>query len=375
MILKGKKILISSITDSGILRVRSEIIKWMIKEGAEVLVATPKKIDFKKLEELGCQFIEISIDSHGLNPIKDYKVYKKYIKLLKEERPDLVLTFTTKPNIYCTFACKKLGIKYITNVTGRGVALATPGLIQRIMVFMLRKSLKNASCIFFQNCNDMSFFGKNLISRKEVYRLIPGSGVNLEKFKEQPYPEYKEDLHFSFISRILKSKGIDNYIEAAREIRKKYPTCVFHVLGDTSPGYEKTIKQAASEGVIVYHGRVNNVGEYIANSDCIIHPSYYPEGMANVILEAAATARPVITTNHPGCREGVNDGETGYIVRINDTGGLVNAIEKFIKMDYEKRVAMGKAGRRKIEKEFDRQIVTNAYINEIVNALNNSTTL
>lgn len=168
-----------------------------------------------------------------------------------------------------------------------------------------------------------------------------------------------------FISRILRQKGIDNYIEAAREIRKNHPECVFHVLGDTTSTYAKVVKQAVNESVIVYHGRVDNVGESIANSHCTIHPSYYPEGMANVILESAATARPVITTDHPGCREGVNDGETGFIVRVQDTANLIEAIEKFVAMDYAAKEKMGKLGRAKIEKEFDRRIVTNAYISQI----------
>lgn len=364
--LKNKKILIASITDSGILRVRSELIKKLLGAGAAVIVVTPKKNDYKKLEEIGCDFIEFKIDGHGVNPISDYFAYKRYISVLKTTKPDLVLTFTTKPNIYCTKACMKLGIRYITNVTGRGVALATPGLKQKLMVYLLKRSLKDVSSLFFQNSNDMQFFKNCKIATPSVYRQIPGSGVNLEKYSVIAYPEANEGkMNFLFISRVLKQKGIDQYIEAAAIIRQNHPHCIFHVLGDTVPSYEGILKTAHEKGYIVYHGRVNNVGDYIATSNCTIHPSYYPEGMANVILESAAVGRPVITTDHPGCREGVTDEVTGYIIKPKDTTSLVNAIEKFLMLSHDEKVIMGVKGRKKIEKEFDRNIVTNAYIEEI----------
>ncbi len=153
-----RKILLTGITDSGILRVRSELINWMISEGAEVIVASPKQTAYIQLRKMGCKFIELPIDAHGINPINDIKLYKRYITLLKTEKPDIVLTFTTKPNIYATYACKKLNIKYITNITGRGRALVTPGWKQKLMILMLKSSLSKAACVFFQNDGDMQFF-------------------------------------------------------------------------------------------------------------------------------------------------------------------------------------------------------------------------
>lgn len=369
MELKDKKILITGITDSGVLRVRSELIKWMLEEGAIVIVATPKQKAYLQLQEMGCIFIELHIDAHGINPINDYKLYRGYIKLFRKERPDLVLTFTTKPNIYATYACKRLNIKYITNITGRGRALVIPGWKQKLMVRMLRHSLSNASCVFFQNDGDKRFFIENKIGKTKSYQRIPGSGVNLDKFVPMPYPsESLSEVKFLFISRIYKEKGIEQFVEAAKIIRQNHPECYFHILGDNTPEYDAYVKNAVAEGNIVYHGRVSNVGDYIANSHCLIHPSFF-EGMANVILEAAASARPVITTNIHGCLEGVDNGSTGYIFQVKDTNDLVDKIETFLNLKYEDKVYMGKAGRLKMEKEFDRNLVTEAYKRQIISLM------
>ena len=369
MMLKNKKILITGITDSGVLRVRLEIVKWLLSEGATVIVATPKQKAYLQLQEMGCQFVEVQIDAHGINPIKDYKLYRSYIKLFKKERPDVVLTFTTKPNIYATYACKRLNIKYITNITGRGRALVIPGWKQKLMIFMLRHSLTDASCIFFQNDGDKKFFIDHRIGKSKSYQRIPGSGVSLDKYIPMPYPsEESGEVNFLFISRIYKEKGIEQFVNAARIIRKNHPECYFHILGDNSPEYDAYVTNAVEEGSIVYHGRVSNVGDYIANSHCLIHPSFF-EGMANVILEAAASARPVITTDIHGCLEGVDDGSTGYISQVKNTNDLVGKIEKFLNLKYEDKVAMGKAGRLKMEKEFDRNIVTEAYKRQIISLM------
>lgn len=365
MELKDKKILITGITDSGVLRVRSELIKWLLSEGAQIIVATPKMKAYLQLQEMGCRFIEMQIDAHGINPIKDFRLYRNYIKVFKREKPNVVLTFTTKPNIYATYACRRLNIKYITNITGRGRALVNPGWKQKLMVHMLKFSLADASCIFFQNDGDKQFFIDHHIGKINSYRRIPGSGVNLEKFTPVAYPsKTTNEVNFLFISRIYKEKGIEQFVEAAKLVRQKHPECYFHILGDNSPEYEEYVRSAMADGSIIYHGRVSNVGDYIAKSHCLIHPSFF-EGMANVILEAAASARPVITSNIHGCLEGVDNGSTGYIFQVKDTNALVEKIYQFLDLKYEDKVAMGHAGRLKIEREFDRNIVTEAYKEQI----------
>lgn len=360
------KILFASATDSGILRVRSELITELKKAGHSVVVATPKEKDYAKLEEMGCKFIPVTIDGHGMNPLADLSVYKQFKKILNTERPDLVFLFTTKSNIYCGMACRKFDIPAVMNITGMGMAMGNKGIVQTVMIglYKLACNGKNMKKIFFQNDDSMEFFRAHGIGNQSNYERIPGSGVNLEKFTLQPFPE-SDTVDFLFVARVMKQKGIDQYIEAAKEVRKTHPEAVFHVLGGCDEEYKDILDKENESGTIVYHGRVNNMTDYEKMSQCTIQPSYYPEGMSNVILEAAATGRPVITTDHPGCREGVDDGVTGFIVPIKDSTALAEAIRKFLNMSREERAEMGLRGRQKMEREFNRKIVTDAYLRTI----------
>lgn len=361
------KILISSITDSGILRVRKEIISAFLEKGHEVIVVTPATSAFPKIEQMGCRFIPINIDGHGLNPIKDIFVIASYRSILKRIHPDVVLTFTIKPNLYCGIICRMKSIPQVMNITGFGTALAYPGIRQKLLVLIYKVVAKNVKLIFFQNKSNLCQFRDWHIASERQYHLLPGSGVNLNHFTVSPYPKDDKGIHFLFVSRILKEKGIDNYIEAAKVIKQKHPETFFHVLGDSTGDYADKLRQAADEGCIEYHGRVNNVTDYQKMSHCTVLPSYYPEGICNVLLEGAASGRPVITCNHPGCRETVDDGVTGYLIKSNDTQDLIAKLEKFLNLSNIERAKMGLAGRKKMESEFDRRIVVNAYMDLIKN--------
>ena len=357
------KVIISANTDSGVLRVRSELINELLALHYEVVVVAPQGKDYSKLVNMGCRFLSVRIDRHGLNPLSDLSTYKQYISILKEEKPDVVLLFSTKPNIYCGRACRRLNIPAVMNITGMGSALGNRGVIQTIMIHLYRLACngENMKRIFFQNDDSFGFFKKKRIGDPSVYQRIPGSGVNLEQYGIQVFPDSKT-VDFLFVARVMKQKGIDQYIEAAKQVRQQYPEAVFHVLGDCDEDYKGVLEEENRNGTIVYHGRVDNVLDFQKLSQCTIQPSYYPEGMSNVILEAAASGRPVITTDHPGCREGVDDGITGLIVPIKDTEALSKAIIKILNMGRDGRIAMGMRGRNKMEREFDRKIVTNAYL-------------
>lgn len=361
------KILFASITDSGILRVRTELISELLAQGNSVIVATPQLTDYKELEKLGCKCVSVTIQQHGMNPFTDLTVYLQYIKILKEEKPDNVLLFTTKPNVYCGIACRRRNIPVVMNITGMGMALGSKGIIQRVLInlYKLACNGKNTKKIFFQNDDSKTFFQTHGIGNMNTYERIPGSGVNLEKFQYQKYPANSRTVDFLFIARIMKQKGIDQYLAAAKVIKQKHPETVFHVLGNCDDDYKEKLKKYHANGIIVYHGRVNNISDFQRMSQCTIQPSYYPEGMSNVILEAAATGRPVITTDHPGCREGVENGVTGYIIPKKNTNALINAIEEFLSLPINMREEMGMKGRKKMEQEFDRRIVTEAYVNII----------
>ena len=228
---------------------------------------------------------------------------------------------------------------------------------------MYKSALKKAQKVYFQNSENKDFMLKRGIISGD-WDLIPGSGVNLERYKLQEYP-MTDVINFSFISRVMKEKGIDQYLEAAEYIKKKYKLVNFHVCGNCEQAYETRLKELHDKGIIIYHGRVNDIVQIHKISSCTIHPTYYPEGMSNVLLESCASGRPIITTNRAGCREIVEDGVNGYIVKEKDSVDLIKKIEKFLKLSVDERKKMGLAGRAKVEKEFNRTIVVEKYMNEI----------
>lgn len=345
---------------------RYEIIERLIREGYEVAVVCEKQLYVEEIKESGAAFLPMTINRHSKNPFTDLSMIRMFHRILRKHRPDIVLTYNIKPNVYAGLACEELHIPYITNITGLGTAVEYPGVIQKITVLLYKIALRKAACVFFQNRENMKFFAeKNILCKKNRARLIPGSGVNLEKYRVLEYPDM-EEVHFIFVARILKEKGIDQYLEAAKEIRKKYERVYFHVIGGCDDKeYVEILRKEDEKGNIIYHGLQKNMLEYQKMSSCIILPSYYPEGMNNVLLESAASGRPIITTSRSGCGEIVEDGVTGFIVKERDTRDLACKIEKFLAMSWEERKAMGLAGRRKVEQEFDREIVVQAYIDEI----------
>ena len=359
-----EKIMIICNSLVGLMSFRKELLEKLIEEKYEVQVVAPEHKFSKDLKSMGIKFIPVEMESRGTNPIKDLKIINTYKKILKEERPNTVLTYTIKPNAYAGYVCGKLGIPYIANVTGLGTAVEQPGLLQIITLFLYRMGLKKAKCVFFQNKDNQEFMIKHNVV-KNNYKLIPGSGVNL---KHHFYMEYPKDkvIKFLFISRILYEKGIDEYLECAKYIKEKYPNTEFHILGKCdNENYSKKIKKLEDENIVIYHGQVDDVRKYHKISNCTIHPSFYPEGMSNVLLESCAAGRPIITTNRPGCKEIVEDGINGYLINCQDTQALKEKVEKFINLSNKERKQMGLNGRKKVEKEFDRNIVIDTYIEEM----------
>lgn len=361
------KVLILANNDTGLLSFRQELVVALIRKGYEVVVSIPNGNRIGEIQNLGCRVSIAQINRRGMNPVEDLKLLMYYLALLKKETPDIVLTYTIKPNIYGGMACAIKRIPYIVNITGLGTAVERPGLLQKITVAMYKVAMRKAKCIFFQNEGNRDFFDSKNI-RKGIHRIIPGSGANLSKFKPQEYSS-SGPVKFLFISRLMKEKGIEEYFAAAIHYKKLRSDVEFHILGDCEEDYTSRLKDLESEGVVVYHGIQKDVRPYLAESSCLIHPTFYPEGMSNVILEAASTARPVITTRRHGCMEAVEDNVTGYLIDERDTVGLIIAIDKFLSLSIEKRAKMGKMARAKMEKEFDRQIVVNAYLEEMDKAI------
>ena len=217
--------------------------------------------------------------------------------------------------------------------------------------------------VFFQNTENQQFFIDHKIALGK-HGLLPGSGVNLERFTLKEYPN-GDTIRFAFISRIMKEKGIDQYLEAAEAIKEKYPNTEFHICGFCETEYEGKLNEFNDNGTVIYHGMLRDVAGFLDDIHCVVHPTYYPEGLSNVLLEASASGRPIITTDRSGCREVIEDGVNGYMIPQKDSKALIEAIDKFMQLDYESKKAMGIAGRKKVEKEFDRQIVVNKYLGEL----------
>lgn len=346
---------------------RKELIERLIKEKFRVIAVLPQTPETKKLEELGCEVIDVPVDRRSTNPITDFKLFMKYRRLLKKKKPDIVYTYTIKPNIYGGMACRLSKIPYLVNITGLGNAMEGEGALQKLTSFLYRIALKQADCIFFQNEMNRDVFRKRNISGKSE-ELLPGSGVNLEHFSYMEMPK-KETIEFLYISRVMKEKGIDQYLEAAEIIRSKYPQTRFHILGFCEEEYGERLKDLQEQGIVEYNGMQDDVRIFLKEAHCLVHPSYYPEGMSNVCLEAAACGRAVITTKRYGCKETVEDGVTGYLVDERNIQQLVEKMENFILLSAEEKEQIGRKGRKKMEQEFDREQIVDAYMKRTYNIL------
>lgn len=361
------RVLILANNDVGLFKFRKELIQELVKSH-DVYISLPYGEFIPQLVKLGTNFIDTPISRRGTNPITDLKLLMNYKKIIKELNPDVVLTYTIKPNVYGGLASRMSGVPYITNITGLGTAVENDGILQKITMYLYKVSLKEAKCVFFQNKENEEFFEKRNITIGN-HSLLPGSGVNLEYYSLLDYPS-DGVIHFLFIARVMKEKGIDQYLEAAEYIKGKYPQTAFHILGFCEQDYKDKLKKMQEKGIIEYHGMQNDIRRFHEISHCTIHPTYYPEGMSNVLLESAASGRPIITTNRSGCREIVINGINGYIIEQQNSKDLIEKIEKFLNLDQKTKMQMGLAGRKKVEKEFDRKLVVDAYIKEIEKCVN-----
>lgn len=342
---------------------RIDLINRLLQEKYKVVVAAPEGGEEKELLKIGCEFIPMAVDNRGTNIKNDLALIKNLTKIYRQLKPSVILTFYTKTNIYGGIVARYMKYPYIENICGLGTSLVGNRVLSKIMARMYKMALKNSSHVFFQNKFNISF-----MKEKKIYSgshtLLPGSGVSLTRYNILPYPQ-SNNVEFLFCSRILKDKGIDEYLEAAVKIKKKYPNTIFHVAGPCEPSYVSKINDFNEKGIINYHGKLMNLHPILEKIHCTVLPSYYPEGMANILLESAASGRPIITTTLPGCGETVEDGVTGFTVKEKDSDSVAEAMEKFINLTQQEKEKMGEEGRKKMEREFDRNIITEQYLNHI----------
>ena len=362
-----KRILILGNSHLVVFGFRGELIEELVANKYDVWVCFPNGPfgeGEKTAKEYGCHFIENHIDRRGTNALRDMSLISEYRKILKTVSPDIVLAYTVKPDVYGGILCNRLHIPFIPNITGLGKGLADGGSVQKITIALYKKAVKNALCVFFQNDDDKRFFDSHNIAYKKGI-VLPGSGVNLSKYAPMDYPDPNEPIRFVYVARVMKAKGIEQYFDAAHYLKKLYPNTEFHVCGFCEENYKELLSEKEQNGEIIYHGLVEDVRTIEKDCHCVVLPTFHPEGVSNVLLEGAACARPLITTDRPGCRETVNNGVTGFLVKERNSEDLIEKMEQFICLSNEQRKQMGLAGRKKVEKEFDRQIVVQAYMSEI----------
>ncbi len=368
---KKKLVAVFTNNDDDIYCFRKELVEAVIDEGYEVLISCPYGEKFELMQHIEYIYDNPEIDRRGTNILADIKLFFHYFLLVKKYRPDVVLTYTAKPNVYCGFAAILLRIPFISNVTGFGSAFMNNKYIEAFVTLLLRVVFRRADCVMFQNSTNKSFAeSKKMI--KENGKLIPGSGVNTERFSLLSYPDGGNGIDgvpvvFNYIGRILHDKGVDDFIEAACRIKRKYPATQFNMIGFIEPTeihYEKELEKLSQEGIINYFGNQKDVRPFIEKSHATILPSY-GEGMSNALLESASSGRPLISTDNQGCRETFIDTVTGFMYSSGDVDELVEKIEKFLALPNEKRKIMGEKGREYIKENFSRDIVIDAYMKKI----------
>ena len=348
------KILIITNHSYMLYRFRRELIEALMQEH-EVVLSMPFVGHEEDFRSMGLQCINTEVDRRGLNPWTDMKLFNTYRSLLKSQQPDMVITYSIKPNIYAGLACSMAGIPFCANVQGLGSAFQRKGLAQLATV-LYRTALRKAKTVFFENeGNAKEFLDRRIISADKV-TLVPGAGINLEEYAWMPYPQ-NEALHFLYLGRIMKEKGVDELFAAMRKLHEKVGSrVVLDLVGFFDDDYESKVNQLVADGIAVFHGFQSEPRPYYAAADCVVLPSYH-EGMSNVLLEAAATGRPVITSDIHGCKEAVSDGETGLLCRVRDADDLYGKMLQMTRTSRDQRIAMGRAARAKMEREFEKSLI------------------
>lgn len=367
------KIIIALNTAWNLINFRSGLIRALVFHGYDVIAVAPEDAYSQQLGALGCRFVPIPMDNKGTHPGRDLLLLWRFVRLIRKERPDVLLGYTIKPNIYGSLAAYISGVPVINNVTGLGTVFIKGGWLNWFVRALYRVALARSRKVFFQNEDDRHFFITDGLVDGAFTDRLPGSGVDLKKFQPAPLPG-RHQIRFLLIARMLWDKGVGEYVEAARLVKKRglnAEVCLLGFLDVQNPAAisKSQMDKWVAEGVVRYLGVSDNVREEIAQADCIVLPSFYREGTPRTLLEAAAMARPLITTDSVGCRDVVDDGVNGFICRPKDALDLADKMARMIAMPHAEREAMGRQGREKVEREFDEKIVIDKYLSAIEAAL------
>ena len=344
---------------------RRPLVEALSGDGHRITVLAPHDDAVPELERLGCRVRQLEMSVKGLNPIEDLKLQLRFGRIFREERPDAVLSYTIKNNIFGARAAKPAAVPFLPNVTGLGTAFLSGKLLQTVTEQLYRRSFAALPVVFFQNEDDRNLFLDRRLVRAEQARLLPGSGIDLLRFAPSPVPGPEEPPVFLMIARLLRDKGVLEFVEAARRVKARHPQARFQLLGavgseNRSAIDHPTVDAWVAEGVVEYLGTTPDVRPAIAAASCVVLPTYR-EGAPRTLIEAAAMARPLIATDVPGCRAVVHRDVSGFLCEVRSAGSLAAAMERFLNLSPEVQQAMGAAGRAKMEREYDQALVVDAY--------------
>lgn len=357
----NKRILIICNCSSGLNDFRGMLIDKLISLEFDVFAIVPPSnlkeeiVAEKQLIARECKLIKIPIDRRGINPLTDLRLFFLYKKTIKKINPNMVITYTIKPNVYGGVACRLLKVPYAVNITGLGTAFESNGILKKIVTIMNCIACRDAKVVFFENEEDRQLFIREKIVEVRQTHRLNGAGVDLNKFQVYDYPK-GNIIKFLFMGRVMAEKGIDELLLAMRKLVAEGIECELDVLGGYEEDYKEKIKKYENEGWLHYYGYQEDVRPFIEKCHCFVLPSWH-EGMANTNLESAASGRPVITSNIHGCLEAVINSKTGYLVQKKDSNDLYKVMKQFVGLTYEERKAMGLAGRKYMEEVFDKKKV------------------
>lgn len=345
---------------------RRPVVEALLAGGHDVIVLAPEDDSVADLRNLGCRIVPLQMDVKGLNPVQDLRLLRRFRRLFRQIRPDFVLSYTIKNNLFGAMAAKSCGIPFLPNVTGLGTAFLSGGLLRHVAQGLYRHAFAGLPIVLFQNADDRALFLSGKLIAAQQAQLLPGSGINLTHFASAPYPAKEEAPVFLMIARLLRDKGVREFAEAARQIKRDNPAVRFRLLGalaaENRTAIDATTLQAwVDDGIIEYLGSTDDVRPHIAAAHCVVLPSYR-EGAPRTLIEAAAMARALIATDVPGCRAVVEEGVSGLLCDVRSADSLASAMHRFLDMPHEKRRSFGLAGRAKMVREFDEAIVIRAYL-------------
>lgn len=359
------KILILANSSSGLYNFRRDLIQKLIADSFSISACNPENDKSAELSEIGCKCINTEMDRRGINPIRDFKLLLRYKRIIKAEKPDLVITYTIKPNIYGGLVCRIKRVPYAANITGLGTAFENDGFLKKIVIVLYKAALKKAKVVFFENAENRKIFVDLGITKENRTKVLNGAGVNLDHFKYIDYPEQDYPFNFLFVGRIMKEKGVDELFFAMKRLVAEGNQVRLIVLGRYEEGYEIQVEQFQKDGWLEYCGYQPDVRPFIAKSHCFVLPSYH-EGMANTNLECAASGRPLITSDIPGCKEAVIDGASGFLCEVKNADDLYEKMKQFIALSQEERVQMGLTGRKHMEDVFDKKKVVAETVSSLI---------